>query len=190
MISKGTFTLLKKIIIITSGLYLLAEIISICMQHFQYSAKASVLKQWSEPCDQNRSLVYLFGSDVVLDKLWPLKCPNCICALFSSSLPRQHAEIPGVSLIFVVDYMPVSVVHLDALPNRSTHRARLGSTDTLGYNKKTEQKSDWNQAHSFLLNLTQRTSCFVPLSWQLQDPCFDFDSLKMFFISYVTYYSV
>lgn len=50
------------------------------------------------------------------------------------SLPRQHAEVTRVSLIFVVDYMPVGVVHLDALPNKSTHRAGLGAADTLRYN--------------------------------------------------------
>lgn len=31
------------------------------------------------------------------------------------SLPWQHAEITGVSLVFVVDNVPVGVVHLDAL---------------------------------------------------------------------------
>jgi len=35
-------------------------------------------------------------------------------------LPRQHAEVTGVSLVLVVDHVPVGVVHLDALPNRST----------------------------------------------------------------------
>lgn len=45
-------------------------------------------------------------------------------------LPRQHAEVTGVRLVLVVDYVPVGVVHLDALPNterrirssRSTHK--------------------------------------------------------------------
>lgn len=49
----------------------------------------------------------------------------------SSSLPWQHAEVTGVSLVFVVDYMPVSVVHLDALP---TQRAGLGAAETLKHN--------------------------------------------------------
>lgn len=51
---------------------------------------------------------------------------TCTTKCFSSSLPWQHAEVTRVSLIFVVDDMPVSVVHLNALPNRSTHKAGLG----------------------------------------------------------------
>lgn len=35
----------------------------------------------------------------------------------SCSLPRQHAEVSRISLVFVVDYVPVSVVHLNALQN-------------------------------------------------------------------------
>lgn len=38
-----------------------------------------------------------------------------------SFLPWQHAEITRVGLVLVVDDMPVGVVHLDALPNRSAH---------------------------------------------------------------------
>lgn len=49
---------------------------------------------------------------------------------FSPTLPWQQAEVTRVSLIFVVDYMPVGVVHLDALPNSSKHTAGLGVTDT------------------------------------------------------------
>lgn len=47
--------------------------------------------------------------------------PNIAPLIF---LPRQQAKIPGVSLIFVVDHMPVGVVHLDALSNTSQHRGR------------------------------------------------------------------
>lgn len=46
-------------------------------------------------------------------------------------LPWQHAEVTGVSLIFVVDDMPVGVVHLDALPKHiDTESWIRGSTHT------------------------------------------------------------
>lgn len=86
------------------------------------------------------------------------------------SLPWQHSEITRVSLIFVADYVPVGVVHLDALPNRSTQRAGLQPAAEQTHSNITSmpcQESDLTKhtVLSFCCDSCRRIVCLVPYFW-------------------------
>lgn len=94
----------------------------------------------------------------------------CTSTVSFSSLPWQHAEVARVSLIFVVDSVPVGVVHLDALPNRSTQRARLGAADIFKYSKHAMSESDLTKHTVLSCNCDSqgRTQCSVPYSGKIK----------------------
>ena len=51
-----------------------------------------------------------------------------VCVL--AALLWKHPEVSGVGLVFVIDDVPVCVVHLDALPNSSTHNSIRNTQNT------------------------------------------------------------